>query len=564
MNTLTNSLLKRALSILLVTIMVFSLGIVGITTTSAAEVELAETSADDTFTVYFENNWLWTDVCVYYWKNDQPYPDKEWPGVAMSFSTKAPVVAPGDAVFEAQIPSDADGFKFSGIKDDGSGIRDKSPDITDKTNGMLYSMKWNKGNEIEKNDKYVVIGPTGTFNPSITAQSTAILGEEISVVIESGAQDLEDYTILYTLKEGDNVIGTAQSDSNVFSYTASKTGEITLTAIVEIDGYPEINGKATWEISVSEPTELSLDFEYNSKVELGNSITIKLIPSVNIPLTYYLYTKTEDGYTEQHSNNSTFTISTSNMEIGDEYTYYVKAVSEGGLEATTKEFTITIIEPSQKRTITVNFKSSDSQGYLPAITTTGAISDLDNFDMNKSSVIVDKIAMNPSMTGYYYWYSATFDIPATTADYVVHIELVNSFDLGATGDLTIKPGTNDYYIGVDNLYNGLEFVDLTGEEWNDYRNWCKSASNMIFDISSVNDPEAANEMVPVAANYRLVSMGDANDDGKLNVRDATIIQKDLANITDLSEVGSLVADVNDDGRVTIKDATAIQKQLAGL
>ncbi|MBQ2687014.1 MAG: dockerin type I repeat-containing protein [Clostridia bacterium] len=64
MNTLTKSFAKRALSMLLVVIMVFSLGIVGITSASAAEVELAETGANTVAGghVYFDNSTTgWTD-----------------------------------------------------------------------------------------------------------------------------------------------------------------------------------------------------------------------------------------------------------------------------------------------------------------------------------------------------------------------------------------------------------------------------------------------------------------------------------------------------------------------
>ncbi len=54
MNTLTKSFAKRALSMLLVVIMVFSLGIVGITSASAAEVELAETGGTNWYgNIYF-------------------------------------------------------------------------------------------------------------------------------------------------------------------------------------------------------------------------------------------------------------------------------------------------------------------------------------------------------------------------------------------------------------------------------------------------------------------------------------------------------------------------------
>lgn len=66
MNTLTKGFAKRALSMLLVTIMVFSLGIVGLTSASAANVELAETG-DNTVSgghIYFDKPTSWGSTCV--------------------------------------------------------------------------------------------------------------------------------------------------------------------------------------------------------------------------------------------------------------------------------------------------------------------------------------------------------------------------------------------------------------------------------------------------------------------------------------------------------------------
>ena len=58
--------------------------------------------------------------------------------------------------------------------------------------------------------------------------------------------------------------------------------------------------------------------------------------------------------------------------------------------------------------------------------------------------------------------------------------------------------------------------------------------------------------------------GDANLDGKINIRDATYIQKHTASIVNMSETEALRADVNFDGKINVKDATYIQKMLAGL
>lgn len=59
-------------------------------------------------------------------------------------------------------------------------------------------------------------------------------------------------------------------------------------------------------------------------------------------------------------------------------------------------------------------------------------------------------------------------------------------------------------------------------------------------------------------------IGDANKDGKLNIRDATIIQKHLAKMVALDEKAVALADFDLNGKVNIKDATMIQKKIAGL
>lgn len=59
-------------------------------------------------------------------------------------------------------------------------------------------------------------------------------------------------------------------------------------------------------------------------------------------------------------------------------------------------------------------------------------------------------------------------------------------------------------------------------------------------------------------------IGDVNMDGKLNIRDATLIQKYLAKMEDLDDVQLLLADFDANGKVNVKDATAIQKYIAGI
>ena len=59
-------------------------------------------------------------------------------------------------------------------------------------------------------------------------------------------------------------------------------------------------------------------------------------------------------------------------------------------------------------------------------------------------------------------------------------------------------------------------------------------------------------------------LGDVNCDEKVDIKDATAIQKHIANITALTDEGYILADVTQDGKVNINDATAIQKHIAGI
>jgi len=59
-------------------------------------------------------------------------------------------------------------------------------------------------------------------------------------------------------------------------------------------------------------------------------------------------------------------------------------------------------------------------------------------------------------------------------------------------------------------------------------------------------------------------LGDVNLDGNVNIRDATAIQKHLANIETIEGLGKPASDYNQDGKITIQDATAIQKKIANI
>ena len=122
----------------------------GTWSTYTPEPEEEETTApsepeEETITVYFRNDWLWTNVCAYYWGTTA---DPTWPGVAM---TKVGTDSNLD-VYAIELPAEATGLIFNGTKNDGSGATDQTPDITGFADGDAYYIHWDGTNAVSKFD----------------------------------------------------------------------------------------------------------------------------------------------------------------------------------------------------------------------------------------------------------------------------------------------------------------------------------------------------------------------------------------------------------------------------
>lgn len=108
----------------------------------------------------------------------------------------------------------------------------------------------------------------------------------------------------------------------------------------------------------------------------------------------------------------------------------------------------------------------------------------------------------------------------------------------------LNPECEIYYedYTINNTATIYGYNNSTAQEYADYyeRNY----------ISLEDDLENKHEL------------GDTDNDGKITVKDATLIQKAIASIITLDDATTKCADVNADSKVNIKDATAIQKFVA--
>ncbi|MDP4121390.1 MAG: dockerin type I domain-containing protein [Bacillota bacterium] len=89
------------------------------------------------------------------------------------------------------------------------------------------------------------------------------------------------------------------------------------------------------------------------------------------------------------------------------------------------------------------------------------------------------------------------------------------------------------------------------------------AATLIFSMFYFYQKTAYAEKEPLNISSIPVTpvYGDVNMDGKVNLKDATIIQEYMAQMVTFSDLQKALADVSNDNMVTLKDSTAIQKYL---
>lgn len=81
------------------------------------------------------------------------------------------------------------------------------------------------------------------------------------------------------------------------------------------------------------------------------------------------------------------------------------------------------------------------------------------------------------------------------------------------------------------------------------------------ETTGTDPTETTTETATIVVTYLL---GDANFDNKINVKDATYIQKAAASLLTLEPIQIMAADCDGNSQVNVRDATAIQKFSAGI
>ena len=160
--------------------------------------------------------------------------------------------------------------------------------------------------------------------------------------------------------------------------------------------------------------------------------------------------------------------------------------------------------------------------------------------------------MGKACSCYGYEFDYEDDFPVEAAELVGYEEhsITFAFTLGngVTKDVTF---TDSYIIEATDYYTHSVAVSEDGVA-NLYTEYDEDFDSLYIYILGCE------------IEYERYVIGDADEDGKVNVKDATAIQKHTAGIAILDVIGRELADVDENGSVNVKDATAVQKWTAGI
>ena len=388
---------------------------------------------------------------------------------------------------------------------------------------------------------------------SVDAPESVPVGKVMTITASTNVED----GVLYYLKDSSGeiidgnytgvfeVIASADEAGVTFDYTVEAKVVLNNIEFTDIETFSVeiINFNFTVSLSAPESIEKGMKLQLNASANSPSQIT-------------YTFYEADTNTVIDINNVGSCLYKTYGSDKDSYKTFYVVAETTAyGVPYTAKSdvITVNLIDIENVYYLTVYFKSTSTLGYTPMITTQGAAIDVSNEYMERDIFI----CKNATDTASYFWYKTEIAVSQNSPS--VFFSITSSrYAMEVHGNL-IATGDEVYYFAVDNLNSGIQLIDLT-EASEDERNWCESAVHMVYDPKF----DSEDSLAEVTARVDLRYVGDTDADGKVNIRDATYIQKFLADLVTMNPTSLEVADVDCDEKVTIKDATALQKKLAGI
>ncbi|MEE1218445.1 MAG: hypothetical protein U0L20_00820 [Ruminococcus sp.] len=380
---------------------------------------------------------------------------------------------------------------------------------------------------------------------------TVYVGDEFSITVDAIPTADAGLTGSYTyyLCEGSTVLAhkTVAATSYTFNTSFATAGPHNLSVYVTgTKGDKTVRSNTiTGEISVNK-FEGAVTLSASTLKPFINETDVVLTASAKMlaSISPQKFTFEKDGVVLYTGSYNSYTVPASTFTTAGDYTFTVTVLYNNG-KTVSGTLTVTAIEKPAQMDVDIYFKTSSTYDYQPKLTVNGA----------SVNGWTKALYLGPSYSGAvkFYWYKTTINVSTTAATTLVF--RTNGTDMNATYKGVLS--NTSYYFGVDNLMNGTQVVNLSAEP--EYiRNYFHTALNMVYGNTSGDNTVGFTRI-----GDNIHKMG-ALVGTMLTVASVTEVQKLSASVAEYNPLQTMLFDANLDGQVNVKDATLIQKAIAGM
>lgn len=391
--------------------------------------------------------------------------------------------------------------------------------------------------------------------PTLTAYAsdgkTPLTGEVASggsYVLKASTSEIY---VDYVLYDGDTQV--ANNTDGVFAIENAVAG--THNYKVETV-YNKTNKKSSTDVTVtvsSAPAEIESVTISALKTEVSVNETFTLTATASpAGVTDVTYTFYMNGKAIVDATNITSNTFRTKLTAEGPANFTVMATANGKTVTSTQAVTVTASKVDNIHNFKVYFKCPSAPAYKPSVSLDGAAP----VKMTRGT----ELGTNYAGTLTFYWYYADLG-QINSADAHTLTFTTARTRLNATMEDNFV--YNEYYLAVDNLMSGTEVVDLTefsgDAEKEHILNFYHSATNTVY--SGVGTDKTLGFTNIDGTRYKMGTLVDNNGVATFSIRSATTMQMLSAQLTTVSKTQQALLDVNLDGRVDVKDATLMQRAL---
>lgn len=391
--------------------------------------------------------------------------------------------------------------------------------------------------------------------PTLTAYAsdgkTPLTGEVASggsYVLKASTSEIY---VDYVLYDGDTQVAT--NTDGVFAIENAVAG--THNYKVETV-YNTTNTKSSSVVPVtvsSAPAEIESVTISASKTEVSVNETFTLTATASPDgVTDVTYTFYMNGKAIVDATNITSNTFRTKLTAEGPANFTVMATANGKTVTSTQAVTVTASKVDNIHNFKVYFKCPSAPAYKPSVSLDGAAP----VKMTQGT----ELGTNYAGTLTFYWYYADLG-EINSAD--AHTLTFTTARTRLSATMEDNFVYNEYYLAVDNLMSGTEVVDLTefsgDAEKEHILNFYHSATNTVY--SGVGTDKTLGFTNIGGTRYKMGTLVDNNGVATFSIRSATTMQMLSAQLTTVSKTQQALLDVNLDGRVDVKDATLMQRAL---